>query len=379
MSERSRRRRGRQPHAGPARALRRAARPGPRRAGIGRRRRDARPRRAQRGAARALRRRCGWSGWTATRGAGARDRAAGAVRRRGPRLVHAVYDELPEVLADLGLDRVAGRAVRPRGLVAAAGRGATAASPTPRTRRWTCGWTRPAASPPPRSSTPTPRRTWPGCCGCTARSASPPGSPTRSCASAEREPFTGTARLAELVRDSIPAATRRTGGHPAKRTFQALRIEVNGELAALERALPAARRRARRRRPDRRAVLPLAGGPARQAGARRRRDEHRAARTCRSSCPSTSRRCGCSPAAPRRRATTEVAANPRRGLGAAARRRAAPGRGMSLRHAARRRGPRPPARPTARPGPRRQPRLRSSRRCARRRPRRRSCCSSARC
>ncbi|WP_104525381.1 16S rRNA (cytosine(1402)-N(4))-methyltransferase RsmH [Blastococcus atacamensis] len=55
-----------------------------------------------------------------------------------------------------------------------------------------------------------------------------------------REPFTGTARLAELVRESIPAATRRTGGHPAKRTFQALRIEVNDELGALERALPAA-------------------------------------------------------------------------------------------------------------------------------------------
>jgi 16S rRNA (cytosine1402-N4)-methyltransferase len=55
-----------------------------------------------------------------------------------------------------------------------------------------------------------------------------------------REPFSGTARLAELVRDAIPAATRRTGGHPAKRTFQALRIEVNGELHALERALPAA-------------------------------------------------------------------------------------------------------------------------------------------
>jgi 16S rRNA (cytosine1402-N4)-methyltransferase len=55
-----------------------------------------------------------------------------------------------------------------------------------------------------------------------------------------REPFTTTARLAELVRAAIPAATRRSGGHPAKRTFQALRIEVNGELAALERALPAA-------------------------------------------------------------------------------------------------------------------------------------------
>ena len=55
-----------------------------------------------------------------------------------------------------------------------------------------------------------------------------------------REPFTTTARLADLVRESIPAATRRTGGHPAKRTFQALRIEVNDELGALTRALPAA-------------------------------------------------------------------------------------------------------------------------------------------
>jgi 16S rRNA (cytosine1402-N4)-methyltransferase len=54
------------------------------------------------------------------------------------------------------------------------------------------------------------------------------------------EPFTRTGRLAELVRSSIPAATRRTGGHPAKRTFQALRIEVNDELGVLERALPAA-------------------------------------------------------------------------------------------------------------------------------------------
>jgi 16S rRNA (cytosine1402-N4)-methyltransferase len=55
-----------------------------------------------------------------------------------------------------------------------------------------------------------------------------------------RTRITSTARLAELVRDSIPAAARRTGGNPAKRTFQALRIEVNGELAALGSALPAA-------------------------------------------------------------------------------------------------------------------------------------------
>ncbi|HWC35759.1 MAG TPA: 16S rRNA (cytosine(1402)-N(4))-methyltransferase RsmH [Mycobacteriales bacterium] len=53
-------------------------------------------------------------------------------------------------------------------------------------------------------------------------------------------PVTSSARLAELVRDAVPAATRRTGGNPAKRTFQALRIEVNDELGVLERALPAA-------------------------------------------------------------------------------------------------------------------------------------------
>jgi 16S rRNA (cytosine1402-N4)-methyltransferase len=53
-------------------------------------------------------------------------------------------------------------------------------------------------------------------------------------------PFTTSGRLADLVRDAVPAATRRTGGNPAKRTFQALRIEVNDELGALERALPAA-------------------------------------------------------------------------------------------------------------------------------------------
>ena len=55
-----------------------------------------------------------------------------------------------------------------------------------------------------------------------------------------RTPLQSTARLAELVREAVPAATRRTGGHPAKRTFQALRIEVNGELDVLRRAIPAA-------------------------------------------------------------------------------------------------------------------------------------------
>src|SRR4051812_132406 len=56
----------------------------------------------------------------------------------------------------------------------------------------------------------------------------------------DRAPFTTSARLVEIVRASVPAATRRVGGHPATRTFQALRIEVNGELEVLGRAVPAA-------------------------------------------------------------------------------------------------------------------------------------------
>src|SRR4029077_10706214 len=55
-----------------------------------------------------------------------------------------------------------------------------------------------------------------------------------------REPVTSTARLAEIVKESIPAPARRSGGNPAKRTFQALRIEVNDELGGLRRAVPAA-------------------------------------------------------------------------------------------------------------------------------------------
>lgn len=55
-----------------------------------------------------------------------------------------------------------------------------------------------------------------------------------------QRPFTTSARLVDLVRDAIPAPARRTGGNPAKRTFQALRIEVNAELDVLDRAIPAA-------------------------------------------------------------------------------------------------------------------------------------------
>lgn len=53
-------------------------------------------------------------------------------------------------------------------------------------------------------------------------------------------PIETSAQLVELIRETIPAAARRTGGNPAKRTFQALRIAVNSELEVLERAIPAA-------------------------------------------------------------------------------------------------------------------------------------------
>jgi len=56
----------------------------------------------------------------------------------------------------------------------------------------------------------------------------------------QTRPFERSDQLVELIRRCIPAPARRTGGNPAKRTFQALRIEVNDELAVYRRALPAA-------------------------------------------------------------------------------------------------------------------------------------------
>jgi 16S rRNA (cytosine1402-N4)-methyltransferase len=53
-------------------------------------------------------------------------------------------------------------------------------------------------------------------------------------------PIETTSQLAAIVRDAIPAAARRRGGHPAKRTFQAIRIEVNRELEILAGAIDAA-------------------------------------------------------------------------------------------------------------------------------------------
>ena len=61
-----------------------------------------------------------------------------------------------------------------------------------------------------------------------------------SCAAAREQPFERTGELVDAVRAAIPAPARFGDGHPAKRVFQALRIAVNDELGALERALPAA-------------------------------------------------------------------------------------------------------------------------------------------
>lgn len=51
------------------------------------------------------------------------------------------------------------------------------------------------------------------------------------------KPIETTTELAEIIKNAIPAAARRDGPHPARRTFQAIRIEVNGELAGLEQAV----------------------------------------------------------------------------------------------------------------------------------------------
>lgn len=59
-------------------------------------------------------------------------------------------------------------------------------------------------------------------------------------ATRDADPLRTSAQLVDLLTRTIPARSQRTGGHPAKRTFQALRIEVNDELGGLRRVLPAA-------------------------------------------------------------------------------------------------------------------------------------------
>jgi 16S rRNA (cytosine1402-N4)-methyltransferase len=176
------------------------------------------------------------------------DRDQEALRRSAERLapyadrtslVHAVYDELPQVLADLGLSRVQG-VLFDLGVSSLqldeAERGFAYAQDGPLDMRMD----------PSRGLTAADIvNTWSG--KEIARVLREYGDERFASRIADavvreraREPFTGTARLAELVRTSIPAATRRTGGHPAKRTFQALRTQVNDELGVLRRAIPAA-------------------------------------------------------------------------------------------------------------------------------------------
>ena len=102
----------------------------------------------------------------------------------------------------------------------------------------------------------------PGCCASTARSGSPSGSPGPSSGSGSATPFTTSARLVDVVRASVPAATRRVGGQPGQAHLPgaADRGQRRARGARPRRARRA--RRARGGRPDRRAGLPLARGPA---------------------------------------------------------------------------------------------------------------------
>jgi 16S rRNA (cytosine1402-N4)-methyltransferase len=176
------------------------------------------------------------------------DRDPDALRRSGERLlpyagrthlVHAVYDQLAGVLADLGIDRVDGvlfdLGVSSLQLDEAA-RGFAYAQDAPLDMRMDQSQGITAEEVVNTYSAGELTRI--------LREYGEERFAARVAAAIVRErsaaPLTSSARLAELVRDAIPAATRRTGGHPAKRAFQALRIEVNGELDALRAAVPAA-------------------------------------------------------------------------------------------------------------------------------------------
>lgn len=154
-------------------------------------------------------------------------------------LVHAVYDELPEVLAELGLSRV-------QGILFDLGVSSMQLDETER------GFAYSQDAPLDMRMDPTTGltaadvlNTYSG--GDITRILRQYGEEKFAQRIANRivseravEPFTTSARLVDIIRESIPAAARRTGGNPAKRTFQALRIEVNGELDVLRRAIPAA-------------------------------------------------------------------------------------------------------------------------------------------
>ena len=111
---------------------------------------------------------------------------------------------------------------------------------------------RPGADGRARSSTPGSAAASPARCASTARSATPTASPARSCAAASALRSTTTFELVDAIKAAIPAPARFAGGHPAKRTFQAIRIAVNDELDQLDAALPLAWEILRDGRPARR-------------------------------------------------------------------------------------------------------------------------------
>jgi 16S rRNA (cytosine1402-N4)-methyltransferase len=176
------------------------------------------------------------------------DRDPEALRLAGERLarhgrratlVHAVYDELPDVLARLATPRVAGilfdLGVSSLQLDEAA-RGFAYSQDAPLDMRMN-----PTTGP---SAADVLNTYAPGELVRVLRVYGEERFATRivEAVVAERakRPITSSARLVELIRGALPQAAMRTGGNPAKRTFQALRIEVNAELPALQRALPAA-------------------------------------------------------------------------------------------------------------------------------------------
>jgi 16S rRNA (cytosine1402-N4)-methyltransferase len=176
------------------------------------------------------------------------DRDGDALRRSGERLarfadrthlVHAVYDQLPEVLDRLGIESIRA-ALFDLGVSSmqldVAERGFSYAQDAPLDMRMDAS--QPLTAREVVNTYPVPQLAR------VLREYGEERFALRIAQSIARRratsPLDSTAELAELVREAIPAATRRTGGHPAKRTFQALRIEVNAELDAVRAAIPAA-------------------------------------------------------------------------------------------------------------------------------------------
>ncbi|MCU1680460.1 MAG: rRNA ((1402)-N(4))-methyltransferase [Amycolatopsis sp.] len=169
------------------------------------------------------------------------EKSAERLARHGDRVrfVHARYDEMPGVLAELGLSRV-------HGILFDLG---VSSMQLDRAER---GFAYSKDAPLDMRMDPTT-----GITAAEVLNTYPPGEIVRILreygeerfatrivkkvvAERAREPFTDSGRLVELLYNAVPAASRRTGGHPAKRTFQALRIEVNGELDSLRDAMPGA-------------------------------------------------------------------------------------------------------------------------------------------